>query len=119
MNRNAYLLMSLASLAVLLVRRTASPGIDSQRLAPRRLPATRRDLGLTALQGEQAPLGCEPAGVAAQGAVGRDDPVAGDDDGDRVRAERGPGGTRSLLVPSLTRHDLVGRELAVRHTGGR
>src|SRR2546430_10146447 len=114
MYRNAYLLTSLASLAVLWTRRTASPRIDSQRLPPRRLPAAGRDLGLSALKREEAPLRREPAGVAAQGAVGRDDPVAGDHDGDRVRAERGPGGTGRLLVPGLPRDDLVCRELAVR-----
>src|SRR2546430_17589280 len=99
MYRNAYLLTSLASLAVLWVRRTASPRIDSQRLPPRRLPAASRDLGLSALKREEAPLRWEPAGVAAQGAVRRDHPVARDPDGDQGPAERGPGRTGSLPVP--------------------
>src|SRR6266513_1099783 len=103
MKRNAYLLMSSLPLPLLSVRRTASPRIDSPRLAPRRLPAAGRHVRLPALQSEQAPLGCEPAGVAAQGAVGRDDPVAGNDDRYRVRAERRPRGTRGLLVTGLPR----------------
>src|SRR6266571_825256 len=105
--------------AVLLVRRTASPRIDRGRLAPRGRPATCRDLGLPAFQSEQAPLGCEPAGVPAQGAVRRDDPVARDPDGDRVSAERRPGGTGRLLVPGLPSDDLVSGELAVRNPRGR
>src|SRR5258707_182938 len=61
----------------------------------------------------------EAAGVAAKRAVGGDDPVARDHDRDRIGAQRRPGGTRCLLVPSLARDDLVRRELAVRNTRGR
>src|ERR1700730_16146584 len=83
------------------VRRTASRRIDSQRLPPRRLPAPTRDFGLSAHERKEAPLGSEPSGVATQGAVRCDDPMAGNDDRDRVRAERGPSRTGGLLIAGL------------------
>src|SRR2546427_8391675 len=93
-----------------LIARSALRDRRMSGLAPRRRPAAGRDLRFSALQSEEAPLGREATGVATQAAVGRDDPVARDDDRDRVRAESGAGGARCLLVPSLPRDDLVGRE---------
>src|SRR5438552_9372550 len=98
------------------VRRTASPQIDSpKRLAPRRRPPPKRNLRLAALQSEQAALRDQATRVATQAAVGRHDAVAGNHDRDRVRAERRSRRARRLLVPGLTRDDLVGRQLAVRN----
>ena len=45
--------------------------------------------------------------------------MAGDDDRDRVRAERTTGGARGLLVPGLAGDIAVGRDLAVGHPRGR
>src|SRR3989442_9631201 len=119
MKRNAYLLMWLASLCRSVGTTNGLPTNRQGRLAPRGWPATCRDLGLPAFQSEQAPLCWEPAGVPAQGAVRRDDPVARDHDGDRVSAECRPGGTGRLLVAGLPSDDLISGELAVRNPRGR
>src|SRR2546430_5263184 len=116
MKRNAYFAMCGLPLPFSWVRRTASPQIDSlKRLAPRRRPPPKRNLRLAALQRQQASLRDQAARVATQGAICRHDAMAGNHDRDRVRAERRSRRARRLLVPGLTRDDLVGRQLAVRN----
>src|SRR2546426_2184336 len=110
MKRNAYFAMCGLPLPFSWVRRTASPEIDSlKRLAPRRRPPPKRNLGRAPLQSEQAALRDQATRVATQGAVCRDDAVARNHNRDRVRAERRSGRASSLLVPGLTRDDLIGR----------
>src|SRR5438552_1901472 len=116
MKRNAYFAMCGLPLPFSWVRRTASPRIDSlKRLAPRRRPPPKRNLRLAALQSEQAALRDQATRVATQGAVRRHDAMAGNHDRVGVRAERRSGRARCLLVPGLTRDDLVGCQLAVRN----
>src|SRR5438105_3593693 len=116
MKRNAYFAMCGLPLPFSWVRRTASPQIDSlKRLAPRRRPSPKRNLRLATLQSEQAALRDQATRVATQGAVRRHDAMAGNHDRDRVCTERRSGRARGLLVPSLTRDDLVGGQLAVRN----
>src|SRR6185436_11050206 len=114
MKRNAYFAIC-SSLAVLPVRRTASPGIDSLRPASR--PSSRRDG--SALELEEHALRLESAGVPAEAAVARQDAVAGHHDGDRVRAERLARGARGLLASRLRRDLRVRADVAERDARGR
>src|SRR4029079_10392189 len=109
MKRNAYFAIT-SSLAVLPVRRTASPGID--RLRPASHPSSCRDG--SALQLEEHALRVESAGVPAEAAVAREDAVAGDHDAERGRAERLAGGARGPLASRLRRDLRVRTDVAER-----
>src|SRR3989441_6754790 len=116
MNRNTYL--GIASSRFMGFEVTTNGTARSRRpdeeswLAPRGLPATRRHLA-RAFQCEQAALGGEATGVAAQAAVGCDHPVARDDDRDRIGPERPARRARGALVPGALRHGRVRRQLPI------
>src|SRR2546425_155083 len=116
MNRNTYL--GIASSRFMGFEVTTNGTARSRRpdeeswLAPRGLPATRRHLA-RAFQCEQAALGGEATGVAAQAAVGCDHPVARDDDRDRIAPDRSARRARGALVPGALRHGRVRRQLPI------
>ncbi len=75
------------------LRITAPSASADGRCLERGSPASRPGLaGL--LQVEQDALGLEPSGIAGEGAVRPDDPMTGDDDGNRVACVREPDGPR-------------------------
>src|SRR5580765_265274 len=78
------------------------------RTTSRILLAARSSRRHRALETEQLPLPREPAAVAADLPARRDDPVARDDDRDRIAAERLPDGAAPARLPDPP------RDLAVR-----
>ena len=70
-----------------------------------------------ALELEQGGLALEPARVAGQGPVLADDPVARDDDGQRVAPDRAADPARQPRIAQLAGQLAVGRGLAVGDLG--
>src|SRR3989441_6993334 len=116
MKRNAYLLMSSSPL-ISPRRRSSSPVFDS--LSSGRGPTSSRNERLAAFEREEPALRAEAAGVAAERAVARHYPMAGNDDRDRVGADRLARGARGSRVSGKARDPEVCGELAVRHPGRR
>ena len=71
------------------------------------------------LQLQQALLKRQPAGKPAQRTIMRNDPMTGDDDGDRIRAQGHPHGPRILLSADSNGDPLIGPHAAIGNGGDR
>src|SRR2546421_11087042 len=75
-------------------------------------------LALPALQVQEQLLALKPARVAAEATRRVERPVAGDDDRQRVRAERVAGGAEAARASGVGRDSLVSRHRPERNPGG-